>query len=41
MAAKPQIMSQTKKHRALRVDDHPIVRQGLALLIERESDLCV
>jgi DNA-binding NarL/FixJ family response regulator len=37
----PQISSQTKKYRALLVDDHPIVRQGLALLIERESDLCV
>lgn len=35
-----QIMSTTKK-RVFVVDDHPIVRQGLALLINRESDLAV
>jgi len=29
------------KKRVLVVDDHPIVRQGLALLINRESDLLV
>jgi DNA-binding NarL/FixJ family response regulator len=29
------------KHRILVVDDHPIVRQGLALLIDREPDLMV
>ncbi len=29
------------KRRILVVDDHPIVRQGLALLINRESDLMV
>jgi DNA-binding NarL/FixJ family response regulator len=29
------------KHRVLVIDDHPIVRQGLALLIEREPDLTV
>ena len=29
------------KKRILVVDDHPIVRQGLALLINRESDLLV
>ena len=29
------------KRRVFVVDDHPIVRQGLALLINRESDLMV
>lgn len=30
-----------RKHRIFVVDDHPIVRQGLALLINREADLTV
>jgi len=30
-----------KKCKVLLVDDHPIVRQGLALLIDREADLSV
>ena len=31
----------TRKHRVFVVDDHPIVRQGLALLINQEPDLMV
>jgi DNA-binding NarL/FixJ family response regulator len=41
MGTKLQIPSLPKKSRVLLVDDHPIVRQGLALLIDRETDLCV
>ena len=36
-----QIASAVKKTRVLVVDDHPIVRQGLTLLINREPDLSV
>lgn len=41
MASKPQLTAQSRKYRVLLVDDHPIVRQGLGLLIDRESDLSV
>jgi DNA-binding NarL/FixJ family response regulator len=41
MIAKRQVSVQAKKCRVLLIDDHPIVRQGLALLIDREGDLSV
>jgi DNA-binding NarL/FixJ family response regulator len=39
--SKPQNLTPPKKNRVLVVDDHPIVRQGLALMINQESDLLV
>lgn len=36
-----QMSAAAKKYRVLVVDDHPIVRQGLSLLINREPDLMV
>jgi len=36
-----QINPGTKKSRVLVVDDHPVVRHGLALMINREPDLVV
>lgn len=41
MATRPEIATQPRRFRILLIDDHPIVRQGLALLIDREPDLCV
>jgi DNA-binding NarL/FixJ family response regulator len=38
---KSQSQAAVKKSRILVVDDHPIVRQGLALLINQEADLVV
>jgi DNA-binding NarL/FixJ family response regulator len=41
MITKPQVSFPAKKCRVLLVDDHPIIRQGLGLLIDREDDLSV
>src|SRR5579863_2090355 len=41
MSSKPQMAPLSKKRRILLVDDHPIVRQGLGLLIDREPDLSI
>jgi DNA-binding NarL/FixJ family response regulator len=41
MVSRVQPAIQTTKFKVFLVDDHPIVRQGLALLINRESDMVV
>ena len=41
MLVEPQAVPRSTKSRIFIVDDHPIVRQGLALLINREPDLAV
>ncbi len=41
MPNRSQSGTQTSKARIFLVDDHPIVRQGLGLLINREADLMV
>ena len=38
---KPAGVTRVKKKTVLIVDDHPLLRQGLALLINREHDLTV
>ena len=38
---KSQNSTISRKSRVLVVDDHPIVRQGLALLINQEADMLV
>jgi len=39
--AKPQSVTRMKKKTVFIVDDHPLLRQGLALLVNRERDLTV
>src|SRR5579871_1000487 len=36
-----QVSTNAKKNKVFVVDDHPIIRQGLALMINREPDLTV
>jgi DNA-binding NarL/FixJ family response regulator len=39
--AKNDTVSTSSRHRVFLVDDHPLVREWLASLIERQPDLCV
>jgi DNA-binding NarL/FixJ family response regulator len=41
MDSHQQVSSSSRKNKVFVVDDHPIVRQGLALMINAESDLTV
>ncbi len=41
VSKKPQAKSENRKTKIVVVDDHPIVRQGLAELLNREDDLMV
>jgi DNA-binding NarL/FixJ family response regulator len=41
MTAKAALGTSPKKYRVYVVDDHPIVRQGLGLMINREADMFV
>jgi len=41
VSKKPQAKSENRKTKIVVVDDHPIVRQGLAELVNREDDLMV
>jgi DNA-binding NarL/FixJ family response regulator len=41
MTAKAPLGTSPKKYRVYVVDDHPIVRQGLGLMINREADMVV
>jgi DNA-binding NarL/FixJ family response regulator len=40
-AARPESLARSQKKRVFVVDDHPLLRQGLAMMINREPDLTV
>lgn len=41
MKASAEPLSSATRHRVFLIDDHPLVREALANLIERQADLCV